>query len=173
MTNAKDKPGADRVVLGRISGLFGVKGWVKVFSYTDPREAILEYSRWWLGQNDDWCVAELADGKRHGKTVIAQLAGFDGPETAATLLGCDIVVPRSALPTPGEGSYYWRDLQGLTVRHRDGTDLGNVAYVLETGANDVLVVAGDKERLVPFIAGKVILDVDLEGGVISVDWEWD
>lgn len=173
MKDTEGKPGTDTVVLGRISGLFGVKGWVKVFSYTDPREAILEYSRWWLNQDDDWCVAELADGKRQGKTVIAQLAGFDDPESAATLLGRDIVVPRSALPQPGRGSYYWRDLQGLMVRHCDGTDLGNVAYVLETGANDVLVIAGEKERLIPFIADKVILDVDLENGVIIVDWEWD
>lgn len=173
MTIAEDKPGADSVVLGRISGLFGVKGWIKVFSYTDPREAILEYSQWWLGQNDDWCVADVADGKRHGKTVIVHLDGFDDPEAAATLLGRDIVVPRSALPAPGKGSYYWRDLQGLMVRHRDGTDLGTVAYVLETGANDVLVIAGETERLIPFIADKVILDVDLESGVISVDWEWD
>ncbi|NNC76539.1 MAG: ribosome maturation factor RimM [Woeseiaceae bacterium] len=166
-------PGDDTVVLGRISGLFGVRGWIKVYSYTDPREAILDYSQWWLGQDDDWFTAELTEGKRQGKTVIAHLSGYDDPDQAATLLGRDVIVPRSALPLPDKDTYYWSDLEGLRVIHRDGTDLGTVAYVLETGANDVLVTSGDKERLIPFIVGEVILNVDLANGEISVDWDWD
>lgn len=171
--DAEEKPGADAVVLGRVAGLFGVRGWVKVFSYTDPREAVLNYRRWWLRFDSDWQTATVREGKRHGKTVIVSLEGIDDAEAAKELLGRDIAVSRSELPVPDDGHYYWSDLQGLTVRHRDGTELGKVGYVLETGANDVLVIEGDKERLIPFIADEVILDVDLANRVISVDWEWD
>jgi 16S rRNA processing protein RimM len=159
--------------LGRIVGLFGVKGWVKVFSYTQPREAILDYGCWQLRRAERWEPASVAEGKRHGKQVIARLADVDDPDVAATLIGCDIAIDRSDMPEAGTGSYYWADLEGLCVRHRDGTDYGRVAYVMETGANDVLVVKGERERLIPFVADTVILDVDLAAGIITVDWEWD
>ena len=166
--------GADApVVLGRISGLYGVKGWIKVFSYTDPREAVLEYREWLVRRDGDWKVLQLAEGKRHGKTVIARLDGIDDRDVAASYVDCDIGVPRTAMPEPDDGSYYWSDLEGLEVVHRDGRQLGTVAYVMETGANDVLVTKGDAERLIPFVIDEVVLDVDLDNGVISVDWEWD
>lgn len=160
-------------MLGRVSGLFGVKGWVKVYSYTRPREAILEYDRWYLKQQDAWRAAAISEGKRHGKTVIAHIEGIDDRDEAAGLVNCDIAVERDAMPKTEAGSYYWTDLEGMQVVHRDGTDLGRVAYLMETGANDVLVVQGEQERLIPFVAEEVILGVDLEKGVISVDWEWD
>nr|MDJ0906951.1 ribosome maturation factor RimM [Woeseiaceae bacterium] len=110
---------------------------------------------------------------RHGKTVIAHLDGVDDRDAAAVLVDCDIAVDREAMPDAGDGSYYWADLEGLQVVRRDGTELGNVAYLMETGANDVLVVQGELERLIPFVVEKVILDVDLDNGVITVDWDWD
>jgi len=94
-------------------------------------------------------------------------------DQAAALVECDIAVSRSELPTAEDGSFYWADLEGMQVVHRDGSDLGRVAYLMETGANDVMVTEGERERLIPFIAEKVILDVDFAKGVISVDWEWD
>lgn len=171
--NAVDKPGADAVILGRVSGLYGVRGWIRVYSYTDPREGILDYRQWWLKHDSDWRSTVVRDGKRHGKSVIASLDGIVDPDMARELIGRDIAVPRDALPEPDEGRYYWRDLQGMAVRHRDGADLGTVRYVMETGAHDVLVVEGDGERLIPFVADEVVLDVDLANRVISVDWEWD
>ena len=164
-----DKP----VVLGQISGLFGVKGWVKIHSYTEPREAILDYVDWQVGQEDDWRSAELAEGKRHGKTVIARLAGIDDRDVAAEYVNALISVPRSKMPATADGEYYWSDLEGLQVVRKDGKQLGQVAHLLETGANDVLVVRGDQEVLIPYIAGDVIEDVDLAAGVIRVNWEWD
>ena len=161
------------VLLGRIVGLFGVRGWVKVYSYTEPREAVLDYENWLLGRNDDWQTVELAEGKRHGKSVIARLQGIEDRDAAATLVGSDIGISRERLPEPGDGSYYWADLEGLTVVHKDGTELGKVAYVMATGANDVLVTEGPNERLIPFVTEKVVLDVDSAAGVITVDWEWD
>ena len=153
--------------------MFGVKGWVKVFSYTQPREAILDYDRWRLRRGANWHRVRVAEGKRHGKSVIAHLEGVDDRDEAATWIGADIAIARNDLPAAAEGSYYWADLEGLRVVHRDGTELGRVAYLLETGANDVLVTEGERERLIPFIADKVILGVDLDNGVIHVDWEWD
>ena len=161
------------VVLGRISGLFGVRGWVKVYSYTEPREAVLNYRRWLLSVSDGWREATVAEGKRHGKTVIARIDGYVDRDQAAGLVGAEIAVPRDALPETEEDRFYWSDLEGLRVVHRDGTELGTVAYLLETGANDVMVVQGEQERLIPFVMGKVILGVDLADGRIDVDWEWD
>jgi len=160
-------------VLGRISGVFGVRGWVRVFSYTDPREAILDYDSWLLGQKGAWRPAKVAEGQRHGKTVVARIDGFDDRDQAATLIGAEIGVPRAALPAAEEGRYYWSDLEGLRVVQSDGSELGVLAYLLETGAHDVMVVKGDKEQLVPFVKDRVVLDVDLEKGVITVDWDWD
>ena len=161
------------MVLGRIVGLFGVKGWVKVFSYTQPREAILDYERWFLKMNHAWHSVAVAEGKRHGKAIIARLTGYADRDAAQELIGADVAIERDDMPMPEDGSYYWSDLEGLRVMHRDGRDLGRVAYLLETGANDVLVTEGQRERLIPFVADKVILDVDFAAGVITVDWEWD
>jgi len=159
--------------LGRVVGLFGVKGWVKVFSYTQPRQAILDYDRWFLERDGAWQAAAIAEGQGHGKSVIVRFEGYADRDAAATLIGCDVAVERDDLPSIEDGHYYWSDLEGLRVVHRDGTELGRVAYLLETGANDVLVTEGERERLIPFVAEKVILDVDFARGVITVDWEWD
>ena len=161
------------MILGRVSGLFGVKGWVKVFSYTDPREALLDYDALLLKRDSHWQATRLAEGQRHGKTVIVRFDGCRDRDEAEKLLGCEIGISRDEMPEPDEGRYYWRDLEGLRVVRRDGTELGAVAYVMETGANDVLVLEGDKERLIPFVANDVILGVDLDKGEIRVDWEWD
>ena len=162
-----------QIVLGRIAGVFGVKGWVKVFSHTEPREGILEYQNWLLKRGDSWQAVTVEDGKPHGKSVIAKLASVEDRDAAAELLDVEIAVPREDMPQTKDGEYYWTDLEGLQVVHRDGRSLGNVAYLMATGANDVLVVDGDCERLIPFVMGEVILDVDLAQGRIGVDWEWD
>ena len=161
------------VVLGRITGLFGVRGWVKVYSYTEPRDAVLDYGRWLLAGKDGWREATVAEGQRHGKTIIVRMEGYADRDQATDLIGMEIAVPRDELPETDRDEFYWSDLEGLTVVHRDGTVLGKVAHLLETGANDVMVVKGETERLVPFVMDKVVLDVDLDKGVIDVDWEWD
>jgi 16S rRNA processing protein RimM len=161
------------VVLGRITGVFGVKGWVKVLSYTDPHEAILGYNDWLLKRGDGWLTTAVEEGQAHGKAVIARLANIEDRDAAAELQDAIIAVPRERLPETAAGEYYWADLEGLRVVRRDGRALGRVAYLIATGANDVLVVNGDRECLIPFVMDEVVLDVDLAAGVISVDWEWD
>lgn len=164
---------SEPVVLGRISGLFGVRGWVRVFSYTEPREAFLQYKGLLLGRNGDWQSIKVAEGQRHGKSVILRLEGVDDRDQAAALIGTEIGVDRDELPKPEDGHYYWSDLLGLTVVHRDGTELGTINEMLETGAHDVMVVKGDTERLIPFVMNEIVIGVDLSNKQVNVDWEWD
>jgi 16S rRNA processing protein RimM len=144
-----------------------------VYSYTQPREAILDYDRCFLKQDESWREVKVAEGKKHGKGVILRLDGVADRDQAALLIDGEIAIERAEMPATEGDSYYWTDLEGLKVVHRDGADLGNVAYLLETGANDVLVTTSKPERLIPFILGDVIVDVDLAAGRITVDWEID
>jgi len=159
------------VVAGRISGVYGIKGWVKVFSYTQPRENILTYSPWILRRGTGCQMLQVSEGRRQGAGVVAHLEGYHDRDAARSLTGAEIVINRSQLAATGEGEYYWVDLIGLQVLTLDGKLLGTVDHLLATGANDVLVVQGEQERLIPFIQGDVVTDVDLEQGLIRVDWD--
>jgi len=174
---------SEPVILGRISGLYGVKGWVRVFSYTEPRDALLGYPQWLLRSGGDWVEKAVAEGRRQGKSVVARLADIEDRDAAADWVGADIAVARECMPAVGAGEYYWADLEGLQVRHRGGRVLGRVAHMLATGANDVMVVQPEaqatgegrtrQEILIPFVPGMYVLRVDAKEGVIDVDWEWD
>ncbi len=162
----------ERVILGRIAGVYGVRGWVKVFSETKPKENIFSYSPWQINLNGAWQSVEVVEGKPHGKGLVAQLASYDDRERARQLVGAEIAVDKEQLPAAEEGEYYWADLVGLKVVTLDGTELGRVDHLLETGANDVLVVVeSERERLIPFVQGRYIHQVDLQAGVIRVDWD--
>jgi 16S rRNA processing protein RimM len=160
-----------RVTLGRITGLFGVKGWVKVHSYTEPRENIVEFAAWVLEHDGEAHHVDLEAGHSQGKTVVAKLRGVDDRERAREWIGAEISVERQALPPCEPGEYYWVDLEGLAVRDTRGQLLGEVDHLMATGANDVIVLRGDGSRLIPFVADEVVQRVDLEEGVIVVDWE--
>ncbi len=159
--------------MGRISGLFGVRGWVRVYSYTQPRDNILRYTPWSVRRPQGWCSMALDEGCRHGKGVIARLEGVADREAAAALLGAEVAVSRDQLPPLEQGEYYWSDLIGLKVQNLRGEDLGVVVDLLETGAHDVLVVRGERERLIPFVPGRVVTAVEPEAGTLRVDWEPD
>ena len=169
------------VVLGKIIGFFGVKGWVKVYSDTDPRENIVAYSQWWLGGIDNRTPFKVGGGKRSGKNVVAQLTGFDTREQAETLIGKEIAVPRSMLPSLSREEVYWTDLIGCEVENLQGVAFGPVERLFDTGANDVMVVTDNRadtetvngEILVPWIRPDVITSVDLEARRIVVDWDPD
>jgi len=162
------------IVIGQVSGLFGVRGWVKVFSYTEPREGILDYADWQLGTEGNFRPVKVAEGKRQGKTIVARIQGIDDRDVAVKLIGEQIAVERSQLPSLEEGHYYWADLEGLRVETRDGVQLGTVSGMLATTANDVMVVQADEqERLIPFLFGDRVLDVDFDKRVIQVDWDPD
>lgn len=163
------------IMLGRISGVYGVKGWVKVFSDTDPREGIANYSEWLLKRQHGWQRITVENGRKQGKNIVVKLAGIDDRNMAATLSGCEIAVSRDQIASAKPGDYYWIDLEGLKVVTTAGVDLGSVDHLIETGANDVLVVreeeSGTRERLIPWLPGEVVTEVDLEGGQMTVDWD--
>ncbi len=165
--------GADKLVLGRISGLFGVKGWLKIYSDTQPRDGIVHYNPWYIHHGGEWQARKVEDGRAHGKGVIAKLEGCDDRDQAASLLGAEIAINREQLEPLAPGEYYWADLIGLRVLTEQGVELGVIDYLFETGANDVLVVKGDRERLIPYVQGDVIKDIDLEQGEMRVDWDPD
>lgn len=165
---------SDYLDAGEISGVFGVKGWVKVFSFTDPRENILRYSPWILQKNNQSREIKVLHGKRQGHAVVAELEGVTDRDAALTLMGAKILIRKAQLPKPQAGEYYWADLIGLSVENADGEDLGTVDHLLETGANDVLVVRdGEVERLIPFLQQHTVLLIDLDAGRMIVDWESD
>lgn len=162
-----------QVVVGRISGLFGVRGWVKVFSYTDPRENVLTYTPWQLDHGDETVEVAVAEGRVQGKGVIARIDGVDDRDAAARLVGADIRVDREQLARVPDNEYYWVDLEGMQVETVDGQALGTVATLFATGANDVLVVEGERRRLIPFVRDDVVQRVDRDAKKIVVDWDPD
>lgn len=160
-----------RVVLGHIAGVFGVRGWVKIFSHTEPRAGIVDYGPWLVQVGGEWRELRVLEGQAHGKGVIARLAGIEDRDAAAALVGAEIAVDRERLPAPRAGEVYWTDLEGLRVETVDGRELGRISHLFETGANDVMVVVGERERLIPYLPGEVIKETDLAGGVMRVDWD--
>ncbi|MGN2246327.1 ribosome maturation factor RimM [Frateuria sp. GZRR35] len=162
-----------RVLVGRIVGLYGVQGWLKIESWTEPRTQIFKYQPWLL-EKAPGEVMEVGGitGRPQGKGLICQLPGVDDRDAAAALVGLDIHVARELLPPPAKGEYYWVDLEGLEVVTTEGVLLGRVSHLFATGANDVVVVRdGTRERLVPFVQGTYVRSVDLSGGRMVVDWD--
>ncbi len=159
---------ATPILVGKLSGVFGVKGWVKVFSYTQPRENILGYKTWLLNRSGDWQAIEVVDGKVHGKAIIAKLKNCDDRDQAAALMDTEVAIKPEQLERLSKNEFYWSQLIGLQVITTSGEELGTVKKLMETGANDVLVIGQD--CLIPFAAPQIIKSVDLEKGEILVDW---
>ncbi len=180
---------SEKVIVGRITGVYGVKGWLKVFSYTDPMEAIVDYSPWYIRPDQQnqapWTQVKLKAGKRHAKTVVVKLEQCNDRDAAMAYVGTEIAIELEQLESLKEkNEYYWRDLIGLRVINQQNIELGVVTSLLETGANDVLVVASEigseevskvesRERLIPWTMNNAIIAVDQEQGVIRVDWDAD
>lgn len=162
-----ERTGNAAVVVGEISGLHGLEGWVKVLSYTQPRDNISRYSPWRVGGRP----LLVEQSKRQGKAIVVKLEGIDHRDAAEPLVGHAIEVDRASFEPLQPGHYYWTDLIGLKVINTEGKELGRVASLLETGAHDVLVVAGERERLIPFALDAVVKSVDLESGTVCVDWD--
>jgi 16S rRNA processing protein RimM len=163
--------GPKRLIAGRISGVYGVKGFVRVFSETEPRAAIAEYPELWVELAGVWKLLEVETGRGHGRGVVLKFSETPDREAAQALIGCTLAIERDWLAPLGEGEFYWADLQGLRVDTMDGTPLGHVDGFIETGANDVMVVRGERERLIPWVRERYVKEVNLESGCIRVDWD--
>ena len=161
-----------RVVLGQVGGAFGVQGWVRIQSYTDPPGNILDYSRWQLGRAGEWREVEIEDGKVTAKGVLAKLAGVETPEDARLATGQQIAVGREELPAPAPGEYYWSDLEGLQAFGRNGELLGRIEEFRTTPGSAVVVIRGERQHWVPFVKERIV-SVDLDAGRVVFDWGGD
>lgn len=168
---------------GRITGCYGVRGWVKVQPYTEVASDLLAFPEWWLQARNGPTPVAIDDGRVHGRGLVLHLVGIDDRDSAERLRGQALLVRAQAMPELDEDEYYWHQLETLQVwcRDRDNPDageqlLGTVHHLIETGANDVLVVApcegsiDERERLIPYLPGSVVLEVDLKAGRLSIDW---
>jgi 16S rRNA processing protein RimM len=164
---------ADRLLLiGRIVGVHGVDGWVKLESYTEPRTRIFNYKPWLVTIAGSQVEVADTQGREQGKGLIGKLHGCGDRDAAARLIGAAIQIRRSALPKPKRGEIYWADLEGLDVITTQGVALGKVSHLFSTGANDVLVVRdAGRERMIPYVSGQFVRDVDLKVGRITVEWD--
>ena len=164
------------IVVGRVAGLFGVRGWLKVVSYTAPLENILHYRPWYLRPGDaaadvPWVTQAVEEGRSQHKGIVVRFATHHDRDAAQTMLKADIAVSRDQLPALEQGEYYWADLVGLKVVTLEGVELGVIEQLMETGSNDVLVVKGERERLIPYIPGQVVHEIDRTQGLLRVDWD--
>ncbi len=159
--------------MGRVVAPYAVRGWVKLQTFTEYLDSLLDYPVWRIGKDGDWRDYRVLDGKVHGQYLMASLEGVGDRTAAEALMGLDVAVLRDEMPEADEDEYYWDDLIGLDVVNLAGETLGRVEGLLETGANDVLQVRdGETERLLPFVDG-VVKEVDLEAGRLVVDWGLD
>ena len=170
------------LLAGKITGAYGIKGWVKVHALTDPVENFLSFSGWQLYRRKAFEPVEFVDGRVHGKGLIARIRGIDDRSGAEGLKGLEVWVPEGELPELDDGEYYWSELQGMEVHtEHDGQALffGTVDHLLETGANDVLVVEScdgsmdDRQRLIPYLVDDVVTAIDARARRIDVRWHPD
>jgi 16S rRNA processing protein RimM len=164
--------GDKMIVMGRVGTPFGIRGWIKVHPFTQAVDGLLEHPAWWLGRNGSWGRTRVEDGAVHGRSLIAKLEGCEDRQAAARLKGLEVAIPRDEFPANADGEYYWSDLIGLEVANREGVALGRVGRLIETGASPVLVVQGERERLIPF-AESVVVSVNVADGRLTVDWGAD
>ncbi|MBD3634870.1 MAG: ribosome maturation factor RimM [Methylophaga sp.] len=162
------------IPVGKISGAFGVKGWVKVYSFTEPRANILEYSPLFMSRQGEWIEIKVSGGHLQGKGLVMGIANVTDRDQVQPLIGAELAIKKDQLEPTEEDEFYWADLIGLNVENLEGDLLGQVDHLLETGANDVLVVkAKGKERLIPFVMDEIVKQVDLDNKLIRVDWDKD
>lgn len=162
----------ETICVGHITGAQGIKGWVRVFSNTSPRENIVNYSPW-LVETDNQLQAIEIEGRLQGRNVVARLTGIEDRDQANELIGSKIYILPEQLPKLDEGEYYWSQLIGLKVESLQADALGTIEAMMETGANDVMVVNGDRERLIPFVMDEVVTEIDLINRRVVVDWQPD
>jgi 16S rRNA processing protein RimM len=161
------------IIMGQVGGTFGVKGWLKVNSFSRPTDKIIDYIPWQLRNTQQTFVVDLVEAKPHGKGLVVRFDGFDDRDAAQELRGMEIVVSRAHLPAPESERFYWADLEGLLVKNLAGQKLGRIEQMLDAGAADVMVIVGDQRILIPFVMHDTVVNVDLNAGCLEVDWDPD
>lgn len=168
----------EKIVVGKLGASYGIRGWLKVFSYTENAESIFSYAPWFMKVGGLWQECCIEDWKRHGQGFVVKLDGLNLREDAQALTNTEIAINADVLPALTNKEFYWRELFGMEVLTTKGYNLGKVTDIMETGSNDVLVVTanpkdafGQKERLVPFLDEHVIKSIDRDAQRIEVDWD--
>jgi 16S rRNA processing protein RimM len=160
------------VILGKIMGVQGVRGWLKVFSHTRPLDNIFQFKNWQLKSGSGECISRtIVDYKHQGKKLLVKMLGVDDRTTAQELVGLEVFVSRDQLPAL-TNEYYWRDLIGLSVKDTHGTELGDIIDIMETGSNDVLLLkdSNGKSLAIPWLP-EIVIEVDIERSLLIADWE--
>lgn len=158
--------------MGRVAAPYGVKGWMKIQTFSEAIDTLADYSEWYIKRGHDWQIYSVIEARIHTKILVAELAGITDRNHALALKGCEIAVTRDSLPAAQEGEYFWSDLVGLQVENLRGDLFGTIEQILEAGAHDVLVVQGTRKHLIPFV-GQIVRHVDLTARKVQVDWELD
>ncbi len=168
----------NQILLGKVGAVYGIKGWLKIHSFTGELDAILDYFPWSLKLGNNTQTVDITDWRKHNKGLVVKVSGIDDRDEAQALVGSEILTSESALPNLPQGDFYWRDLIGMSVVTTKGYDLGVVSDMMETGANDVLVVKANlndgfskKERLIPYLFEEVVESVSIKNKQICVDWD--
>jgi len=164
------------IPVGKISGAFGVKGWMKIYSFTEPRKNILSYSPLYMARKGQWVELQVSGGHMQGKGVVMGLVNVTDRDQVLELIGSELAIKKEQLKPTAKDEFYWSQLVGLTVVNLQDEQLGQVEQLLETGAHDVLVVQDKEhktERLIPFVLGEIVELVDLDNSIIRVDWGLD
>ena len=160
------------IVIGKIGAPYGVKGWVKLQSFLDPKDNILDYANWYINRQGTWQAFEVKEIRPHGDGFVALLQGLNDRDEAAKLTNSSVAVARQMLPELEDSEqHYWVDLIGLEVVTESGEILGTIDSLLETGANDVLVVKGQTEHLIPYVPDEYVIHVDLDANLMTVNWD--
>jgi 16S rRNA processing protein RimM len=156
--------------MGRVVAPYGILGWLKIHPDTQELDGLLGYKTWWIGKDDDWRELRVESAKIHNDVLVVKLQGLDDRDAAFACKGKLVAVPMASLPKLKKNEYYWSDLIGLAVKNQQHVDFGVITDVFATGANDVIVVQGKIERLIPFTA-QTVLEVSIENQTMLVDWD--
>ncbi len=162
----------NKILVGRVNGLFGVRGWLRFFSYTRPAANLMSYNPLWVKTTEGWQSFDVEEAQAHADgRLVAKFKGLDDREEARLLMGCDVAIMPEQLPK-NEGDYYWVDLVGCTLVNESGVSFGVVKEMMETGAHDVMRVRGESgDELIPFVMDVVVKTVDITNKRIVVDWD--
>tara|TARA_B100000586_G_scaffold24388_1_gene16051 strand:+ start:112 stop:627 length:516 start_codon:yes stop_codon:yes gene_type:complete len=161
-----------KIYLGKITGVHGIKGWLKIQSFSSPPENILNYPSWIITNKGEEDFYSIEQGRKQNNKIVVKLEKIDDRNTAESLINSKIQILRSDLPKLSNENYYWSDLVGLSVLNSEETVIGKIESLIETGANDVMVIITlkDERILIPFVMHEIIKEVNVELSYIKIDW---
>ncbi len=161
-----------KIYLGKITGVHGIKGWLKIQSFSSPPENILNYPSWIINNQGEEELYSIEQGRKQNNKIVVKLGKIDDRNTAESLINSKIQILRSDLPKLSNENYYWSDLVGLSVLNSEEKVIGKIESLIETGANDVMVIntLKDERILIPFVMHEIIKEVNVEQNYIKIDW---